>query len=1128
MAAYEYNISITGDCQNTNSGVISLSLTGGTPPYTVEWVDPNLGADTVTILPSIRTSLSADTYAVRVIDSTVPTNEEFYINIPVSSGVCATILGVEGTTCSSNNGSVTGSSSSDYSSTNFYLYTSNDIYITSAITSVNQVIFGSLTAGTYYMAVVDLGGCTGYSPNFIVEVSDTLDFGLYAVPNSGCGGVPVGKITITGVTGTPPYTYNWSTSATGTTVTGLTSGTYSVSVTDSYGCVTTKSATIVDVAQVGLGSFTAIQPSCFAADGSFTIQITGGTAPYYYSASTGNIQIQYGTSWTVSGLSPGNYSVQVTDAALCSFVAGTVLTPPQGITSVNINSVGSTCSSDGGSIQISVFGGTTPYIYTLIYPNGNTTNVTNTLTTQIFSNLASGTYSVAVQDAAGCSYMDEITLFATNTYTISTEVTSTTCNQDNGSILVTRTEGGAAPYDYSLDGIQNVIDTTLSAVTFTNVASGQHTITVTDATGCTQTTQVYVTESEPLDFTLYSTSCGEGSDGTLTALISTGTPPFTFDWSSNVQTNPQQIQVTGLTAGTYSLTVVDSIGCSLTRSALIDCQGLYVSYQTYVMGGEQFNIQSQTKYGLLQMLNEGFDDLTNDKVSCDLLSAVFGVKVSVNPMGLTTSQNFFTGTTLVTAPSDNLYYDTVKDLLLTIPGIGGVTIDALNNQITITTDPGNTILNGQEIVVELTIVYDIMCLSCDLPTQTPTTTPTPTITPTVTPTITITSTPTNTVTPTQTKTPTPTVTPTNPQSTPTPTTTSTPTNTTTPTVTKTPTPTKTPTRTPTPTPTPCNNNQIGRTITNATVRPAAMTYNPNTNTIYMTNYNTGGGNANIACFIPNSPSSFLNPSCVLMSTGGFPGNYPTSDFISTNTVSNKMYAWGQNSLGVGNILVYNFGTSITTAIPGVANIDTKQGAFVYNPTLNKMYATSTTGVTTGEITIIDGVTNSASIVNGLPIIYQFQPAFNSTNNTIYLVGTSNTVKVFNCNTNTITASIPIGSQVSSLVYKSSTNQIFALYSTGISVIDCNTNTVTTNWVIPIGTSFSSSYNSANDEIYVVSFSLGFYKAIDSVSGVTISSVVVSGTPRLYNVLAYAPTNTIYISDIATATPGRLLEICGNV
>ena len=1133
MAAFNYNISVTGDCQNTNSGAIYLSLTGGTPPYTVEWVDPNLGVDIITLNSSIRTSLSAYTYGVRVNDSTLPTNSEFYINIPVSSGVCASIVGVQGTTCSLNNGFVTGSSTSNYSSTDFFLYNTDDTYIMSSTTNTSYVVFGSLTAGTYYMVVIDLGGCTGYSQNFIVEDSDTLDFGLYAVPNSGCGGVPIGKITITGVTGTPPYTYDWSTSATGTTVTGLTSGTYSVSVTDSYGCVTTKSATIFDVNPVGLGSFTAIQPSCFAADGSFTIQITGGTAPYYYSASTGNVQIQYGTSFTVSGLSPGDYSVQVTDAALCSFVAGTVLTPPQGITSVNVTSVGSTCSSDGGSIQISVFGGTTPYIYTLIYPNGNTTNVTNTLTTQIFSNLDSGTYSVAVQDAAGCSYMDEITLFATNTYTISTEVTGTTCNQDNGSVLVTRTEGGASPYDYSLDGIQNVIDTTLSAVTFTNVVSGQHTITVTDATGCTQTTQVYVNESEPLDFTLYSTSCGEGSDGTLTALISTGTPPFTFDWSSNVPNNPQQIQVTGLTADTYSLTVVDSVGCSLTRSALIDCQGLYVSYQTYVMGGEQFNIQSQTKYGLLQMLNEGFDDLTNDKVSCDLLSAVFGVKVSVNPMGLTTSQNFFTGTTLVTAPSDNLYYDTVKDLLLTIPGIGEVTIDSLNNQITVSTDPSNTTLNGQEIVVELTIVYDIMCLSCDLPTLTPTTTPTPTITPTVTPTITITSTPTNTATPTQTKTPTPTVTPTNPQNTPTQTKTPTPTKTSTPTVTKTQTPTKTPTRTPTPTPTPCNNNQIKRTLTGNVypVRPSAMVYNPNTNLIYMLNYiGPATYDSNIACISPNQTSTIINYSCEIMSSGGFPINSPQSGFLGMNTTSNKMYAWGQAVAGVGTILVLNFNTNITSAISGVVSFNGYQYGMVYNPSLNKMYACSTSGITTGEITIIDGVTDSATVVNGLSIKSNYQPAFNSTNNTIYLAGTSNTIKVFDCNTNTITASIPLGaspSSFNSLVYKQSTNQVFAIYSTGIAVINCSTNTVTTNWTVPIATSYHSAYNSVNDEIYITSLSTGRYISVDAVSGSIITNTLIPSPSAPYDVLVYTPTNTIYVSDTAPTNP-KLLEICGSV
>ena len=79
-------------------------------------------------------------------------------------------------------------------------------------------------------------------------------------------------------------------------------------------------------------------------------------------------------------------------------------------------------------------------------------------------------------------------------------------------------------------------------------------------------------------------------------------------------------------------------------------------------------------------------------------------------MGLTTSQTFFTSTSLVTAPSDNLYYDTVKDLLQTIPGIGTITIDALNNQIIIATNPNDTTLNGQEIVVDLTIVYDTICL----------------------------------------------------------------------------------------------------------------------------------------------------------------------------------------------------------------------------------------------------------------------------------------------------------------------------------------------------------------------------------------------------------------------------------
>jgi hypothetical protein len=93
------------------------------------------------------------------------------------------------------------------------------------------------------------------------------------------------------------------------------------------------------------------------------------------------------------------------------------------------------------------------------------------------------------------------------------------------------------------------------------------------------------------------------------------------------------------------------------------------------------------------------------------VSATFGVTVSVNPLGTSASSNFFTSTSLVESPTDNQYYDTVKNLLSAISGIGNVIIDDSNNQITIETNPGNTTLNGQEIVVDLTIVYDIMCIS---------------------------------------------------------------------------------------------------------------------------------------------------------------------------------------------------------------------------------------------------------------------------------------------------------------------------------------------------------------------------------------------------------------------------------
>ena len=308
--------------------------------------------------------------------------------------------------------------------------------------------------------------------------------------------------------------------------------------------------------------------------------------------------------------------------------------------------------------------------------------------------------------------MQDVTIIAENKYTISTQVTGTTCGQSNGSVTIFTTTGSTLPLDYSIDnGVYDIIDTTLTSVTFNNLTAGNHVVTVSDANDCIQTTNILILGSVPLDFSLYSTSCGTGSSGKITAFINQGATPFSFNWSDNVPNNPQQIQISGLTGGTYSLTIVGSDGCSLARTTTISCNASLTSYQTYVMGSEVFNIASPTKFGILQMLNEGYYDLTLDNTGCDFISATFTAKVSVSPLGLTTSDTFYTTTSLVNVPADNLYYDTITQLLLSVPGVGSVVVNPTDNLITIETTRGNTTLQGQEIVIDLIIVYDIMCLT---------------------------------------------------------------------------------------------------------------------------------------------------------------------------------------------------------------------------------------------------------------------------------------------------------------------------------------------------------------------------------------------------------------------------------
>lgn len=707
---FNYNISITGDCTSSNLGAISLSLTGGTPPYTVNWVSPNLGTDYNTYEFSSRSGLAPGDYAINVIDSTIPTNLNFNLNVPVSSGVCISVTQIFSTTCDQNNGSVVATSTSNFSSTNFYLYDYSGNTIQSATTNTALVEFNGLSAGTYSVGVEDLGGCTGVTSNFIIEDSNAVNFGFYLVPNSSCNqDSDLGKIYITGLTGTPPYTFLWSNGQTGSTITGLTSGGYSVTVIDANSCSTTKTVTLTDVEPLGFGSFSAITPTCFSNDGVLYLNITGGTAPYYYSASTGDVEISYSQTFVLSGISSGYYNFTVTDAALCKQLFGTDLLTPRSIGTVTITTNNSNCSNSDGKITISVSQGSPPYTYTLIYPDTSTESITTDQPNYVFQNLESGTYTANVTDLTGCAYSDNLSISATSTFTLSTQVTGTTCSLNNGSIQVIKSSGGTSPFSYSIDGLILYPNTSLTAVTFNDLTPGQHIVTVSDYTGCTQTLVVPINGSEPLDFDLISTGCGSGEEGGITAFISSGEPPFSFYWSENVNSNPQQITISGLTAGTYSLTIVDSNDCILNKNTIISCNQNYVSYQTYTVGSDDLNVVEQTQFGMLQMLNDGYNDIIQENEGCVLNSTIWIAVVSTTPAGYSGASNFYTGLTLNDVPSDNLWYDSVENLLLQVPGVSSVTVNPLTNEILVKTNPLDPNISNQVINIDLRILYNIDC-----------------------------------------------------------------------------------------------------------------------------------------------------------------------------------------------------------------------------------------------------------------------------------------------------------------------------------------------------------------------------------------------------------------------------------
>jgi hypothetical protein len=382
--SFFYNISVTGDCTNSNLGSFSIDFTSGNTPYIVNWLTPLYASASTTGNYSI-TGLSAGTYQFYVNDSSVPVNQSSgVIQVYITSASTLFIQDVQNTSCGLSNGSLSVNTYTNYGTNEITLFKDNVQYSTATVTSANQYTFVNLPEGVYYATCTNYGGCYGESENVVLYNTSSMDFGFYVVNNPACS-LTNGKIFVTGVTGIPPYTYTWSSNISGSpttsSVTGLTSGNYFCTVTDSQGCSITKTTTVLNADPIGLITYTLVSPTCTGNTGSITYYISGGTGPYFYLLSNGDSLVSYDQFLTFSGLSAGNYTLEVTDVALCTATFNVVLQTPNTFFVVSESITDSSCNNNSGVYNIQLQGGATPYTYNFTNNSGytliNTVNIPN-------------------------------------------------------------------------------------------------------------------------------------------------------------------------------------------------------------------------------------------------------------------------------------------------------------------------------------------------------------------------------------------------------------------------------------------------------------------------------------------------------------------------------------------------------------------------------------------------------------------------------------------------------------------------------------------------------------------------------------------------------------------------------
>ena len=531
------------------------------------------------------------------------------------------------------------------------------------ILSPHQIQQSNLCAGNYFLEFISESGCVT-TREFIVRQPDSLQISA-SLTDVLCSGGSTGAIDISvsggvgdvinnltgNVINTLDYNYNWS-GPNGFTsndedIIDLTSGNYTIEVTDNNGCISQNSFTIADTnSPIVLELLSQDSVQCFGSnDGLLQVSASGGVGTFEFSIDNVNWQ----STGTFDNLLAGNYDIYARDGNGCIGV-GTfeVFTYPQLTISATSDTI--FCADSLGSINAIATGGNTPYTYIL--------NFLDSQNSGLFEDLTSGNYSITVQD--------ENTCFVTTTTSIeeesflSVEVTSQdiSCyNAADGSIFVDPSAGSP---NYIISVGTNSSSNTNGSYTATNLDSDNYVVSVIDDNGCSFDTVVTIIEPTEILLTfdgVIDVNCFDSNDGSIEISFSGGSGTLNYRWQKDgfLYANTTITNINSLSPGAYSVYAEDANGCS---SQTID---------TLLMSPDELIIQVDSSSNPLCFeSSDGYISVSAQGGRVPYSFGWFGDTI-INSPGPNIINNLYQGTYEVVVTDFNNCSDTLTNIELTQP-----------------------------------------------------------------------------------------------------------------------------------------------------------------------------------------------------------------------------------------------------------------------------------------------------------------------------------------------------------------------------------------------------------------------------------------------------------------------------